>query len=46
LKTREGREIIGEWKNDRMEEFGIIIDVDGNKYEGGIENAMKSGSGV
>jgi hypothetical protein len=39
-------EKIGEWKNDKMVEYGIIIDKDGNKYEGELKNDEKSGKGV
>jgi hypothetical protein len=38
--------MVGEWRNDQMDGYGVINERNGTKYEGIIKNNLKNGKGI
>lgn len=37
---------MGEWKNDKVEGFGVFVMKNGSRYEGEFKNSLKHGVGT
>ena len=46
LQYPDGKQYVGEFKDDKVHGYGVLLTIEGGKYEGAWENGFKSGHGT